>query len=181
MQKRLKLTVLSLLLILSFVFSLCGCSGNIWFDDGRSDDPLYHYIGEREDKRKVTFILELRKPTEELTTESWDIYPHSKTDGELIKSWEIPIYGNTLYESVVKYFEDNEENFTFSLSQHKFYMFHDCTLSGGETYNLETVYIAGDGVYANCANYQSLLGEDGVAGTEDDVKTVVLVYRGWLY
>ena len=31
------------------------------------------------------------------------------------------------------------------------------------------------------ANYQSLLGKDGVIGTEDDVKVVTLVYKGWLY
>ncbi|MDE7087576.1 MAG: hypothetical protein K2O67_05235, partial [Clostridia bacterium] len=66
-------------------------------------------------------------------------------------------------------------------SQHTFYMFHDCKLIDGTEYNLETVYIAADGVYSNCANYQSVLGNDGVAGTNDDLKVLTLVYRGWLY
>ena len=60
-------------------------------------------------------------------------------------------------------------------------MFRECTLSDGTTYKLDTVYIAIDGEYAYCANYQSLLGDDGIAGTEDDAKTVILVYKGWLY
>lgn len=60
-------------------------------------------------------------------------------------------------------------------------MFHDLTLDDGTTYNLETVYMAVDEVYASCANFQSILGSDGEGGTDDDIKKVVLVYRGWLY
>ena len=60
-------------------------------------------------------------------------------------------------------------------------MFHDLKLEDGTTYNLETVYVAADGKYAMCANYQSLFGTDGIAGTVDDLKVLVLVYKGWLY
>ena len=60
-------------------------------------------------------------------------------------------------------------------------MFHDCVLQSGETYNLETVYVAADGKYADCANFQKLCGADGVFGNEDDLKVLTLVYKGWLY
>lgn len=70
---------------------------------------------------------------------------------------------------------------TFRLSQHRFYMFHELTLSDGASYNLETVYVAADGKYAMCANFQTLFGEDGTAGTVDDLQVLVLVYKGWLY
>ncbi|MDE6398787.1 MAG: hypothetical protein K2L51_05650 [Clostridiales bacterium] len=187
-----KSTILCILILC--ICALAGC-GEIWFKDKQSKNPDYHPIvsdsetstdtdNENTDTppvRYATFTLQLRQPSKTTETEDWDAYPHSELDGELIAEWEIPVFGNTIYESVKKYFADKDESFTFRVSQHKFYMFHDCTLSDGTTYNLETVYIAVDGVYANCANYQSLLGDDGIAGTDDDVQTVILVYKGWIY
>lgn len=175
MKKHLSAAVLCLVAALLL---LTGCSG-LWFKDEQSKSPGYHTSPDEEGS--ATFILELRNYTDETEIEGWDVYPHSKIDGELIYSWEIPMYGNTVYESIKKFFEDREDRMEFRLTQHKFYMFHECTLLNGETYNLETVYVAADGVYSNCANYQSVLGKDGVAGTDDDLKVLTLVYKGWLY
>lgn len=158
------------------VLTLTGC---VWGNDSQAESPQYHYDANGEPYK---FTLQLREPGSSTEIAEGDTYPHSTIDGELIYEWQIPMYGNTVYESVKKYFENREdENITFRLSQHTFYMFHDCTLIDGTEYNLETVYIAADGVYANCANYQSVLGDDGVAGTDDDLKILTLVYRGWLY
>ncbi len=178
MRKRLTKFFVAVILMLC-VAALLGCGG-VWFDDNRSDNPDYHYVGEGDERHAVTFVLELRQPSDE-TEKADNGFSHSKLDGELIESWEIPVYGNTLYESVKKFFEERDESFSFGVNQHKFYMFRECTLSDGTTYKLDTVYIAIDGEYAYCANYQSLLGDDGIAGTEDDAKTVILVYKGWLY
>lgn len=180
MRKRLTLFSIFVILLLCLCCIIGGCS-DIWFNDERGSAPDYHYVGEGENARKLTFSLQLRQPNAQTEQREGDRFSHSGTDGELIAEWEIPVFGNTIYESVKKYFADKDESFTFRVSQHKFYMFHDCTLSDGTTYNLETVYIAVDGVYANCANYQSLLGDDGIAGTDDDVQTVILVYKGWIY
>ena len=150
----------------------------MWGNDGQAEDPKYHYD---ENGQHYSFLLQLRQPGSSTEVEEGDAFPHSTIDGELIYEWDVPMYGNTVYESVVKYFEEREDNMTFRLSQHTFYMFHDCKLIDGTEYNLETVYIAADGVYSNCANYQSVLGNDGVAGTNDDLKVLTLVYRGWLY
>ena len=154
----------------------CGCG--VWGNDAQAKDPQYHYDANGD---PYTFVLQLRQPGSSTEVADGDAYPHSTIDGDLIYEWKIPMYGNTVYESVKKYFEDREDKITFRLSQHTFYMFHDCTLVDGTEYNLETVYIAADGVYANCANYQSVLGSDGVAGTDDDLKNLTLVYKGWLY
>ncbi|MDE6274180.1 MAG: hypothetical protein K2L87_03930 [Clostridiales bacterium] len=167
--------VWSLLFTTVCLFTACGCAGDL-----TSDDPHYHETPDA-DEKYYTFLLELREPSTETVAEEGDIYPHSTLDGALIYSWEIPMYGNTVYESVTEYFKDRTDSITFRLSQQKFYMFHDCTLPDGTQYNLETVYIAADGEYAMTANYQPILGEDGVAGTEDDLKVLTLVYRGWLY
>ena len=164
------------LLCLSILFCLASCG--VWGKDERSDNAQYHYSQTGE---KLTFTLELRNPTEFTEVAEGDAYPHSTIDGEIIATWVVPMYGNTVYESVVKFFEDRKDKITFRLSQHTFYMFHDCTLADGSVYNLETVYVAADGVYSNCANYQSVLGEDKLARTEDDLKILTLVYKGWLY
>ena len=174
MRKRLTTALISVILAVTVALVLTACEPN----DGRSENPDYHYGA---DGKIITFTLELREPSEKSETESTDRFPHSELDGKLIKSWDIPMYGNTVYESVVKYFEDKTESVTFRLENRKFYMFHDLTLDDGTTYNLETVYMAVDGVYASCANFQSILGSDGEGSTDDDIKKVVLVYRGWLY
>ncbi len=181
MRKRLTGTVITVILIILCAGCFYGCNDEPWFDDCRSEKPDYHYIGDGENKRQATFLLELREPTDESEKNDGDKYFHSKIDGKLIADWEVPMYGNTIYESVKKFFEYRDDNFSFRLEQRRFYMFSKCTLSDGTKYDLETVYIAVNGVYAKCANYQSILGDDGIAGTQDDVKTVVLVYRGWLY
>ena len=155
---------------------LAGCG--VWGKDSTASDPQYHPAN---DEDLYTFVLELRLPSDKTEIDDGDVFPHSAIDGELIAQWQIPVYGNTVYESVVKYFEDKEEKFTFRLSQHRFYMFHDCTLQDGSRYDLETCYIAVDGEYALTANYQSLSGKDGILGTEDDVSVVTVVYKGWLY
>lgn len=179
MRKHLTKALFLCILMLCVCATVAGCKHTI-FSDKQSDDPSYHYVGEGENRRAVTFMLELRQPSEKTAQREGDRFSHSETDGELIAAWEIPVFGNTIYESVKEYFQNRDEHFTFRTEQHKFYMFHNCTLADGTTYDLETVYIAVDGEYAYCANYQSLLGDDGVAGTEDDVQVVVLVYRGWI-
>lgn len=156
---------------IAVAFAGCNC-GEIWFGDDTSDEPVYH---------GTTFVLQLRQPSDESEREDGDAYSHSKLDGELICEWEIPTYGNTLYESVVKFFEDRSDSIGFRAVQRSFYMFHDCTLENGDAYDLETAYVAADGIYSRCANRQLILGEDGIAGTDDDLKTVVIVYKGWLY
>lgn len=158
------------------ISTLAGC--DVFGNDGRAKDPNYHYD---EGGELYTFTLQFRETGSSSEVAEGDAYPHSTIDGELIYEWEIPMYGNTVYESITKFFEDREDKITFSLSQHTFYMFHDLTLKDGTSYNLETVYVAADGVYVSCANYQSVLGEDGVAGTDDDLKILTLVYKGWLY
>lgn len=180
MRKRLTHFTVFGILILCLYCLLCGCN-DVWFRDESSSAPDYHYIGEGENTRKLTFTLELRQPSAHTEQREGDRFLHSEPNGELIAQWEIPVFGNTLYESVKEYCKDKDESFTFRVSQHKFYMFHDCTLADGTTYDLESVYIAIDGEYAHCANYQSLLGDDGAAGTEDDVQVVILVYKGWIY
>ncbi len=158
------------------LFILTGCG--VWGQDEQSKNPKYHL---NENGENYTFLLQLRQPGNSTEVAEGDAYPHSTIDGELIFEWVVPMYGNTVYESIGKFFENREDKITFRLSQHTYYMFHDCTLVDGTNYNLETVYIAADGVYAYCANYQSVLGNDKIAGTEDDLKVLTLVYRGWLY
>ncbi len=194
MRKRLTKATIMVILVLTVLGVCSGCS-EIWFKDKTSKSPDYHPIvsddGSGSDNNSseehdspntvyATFVLELRMPTDEQETEESDAFAHSKLNGELICSWEIPFFGNTLYESVKKFFERRPDSITFRAEQHKFYMFRECVLENGEKYNLETAYVAVDGKYSYCANHQSLLGADGIAGTDDDVKIVVLVYEGWL-
>lgn len=168
---------LSLVLFIALcLMLLTGC--DVWGKDVQSQSPNYHV---NENGENYTFTLELREPSDQTEIASGDIYSHSTVSGELIYQWQIPMYGNTVYESVKKFFENRNDKITFRLSQHTYYMFHNCTLENGESYNLETVYVAADGVYSYCANYQSILGEDEIAGTEDDLKILTLVYEGWLY
>lgn len=160
----------ALLAVAALSFTCCNCE--IWFGDDTSDDPVFH---------GTTFTLQLRMPTDESVKEENDGFSHSTTDGELICEWEIPTYGNTVYESVKKFFEDRTDKIYFRAEQHTFYMFSKCVLESGEEYNLETAYVAADGIYSKCANRQSVLGADGIAGTDDDLKVLVIVYKGWLY
>ena len=165
-MKRIRfIAVLLIIIALSIIFA--GCA------DKTAPDPQLH--------EGCYFILELRQTGADSEREDWDAYSHSTLDGELIASWEVPMYGNTVYESIVKFFEEREDSITFRKTQHKFQMFHEYVNEEGDLWNLETVYVAADGKYANCANYQEILGEDGIAGTDDDLKVLTLVYKGWLY
>ncbi len=174
-------------LLVAIALTLCCCG--VWGNDATSDVPDYHpvppsddvQLPEQESEKLYEFTLELRMPSEKTEISDGDLFAHSTDDGELVKQWTVPVYGNTLYESVVKFFENGEDKITFRLSQHRFYMFHDCALADGRYYDLETCYVSVDGKYGNAANFQTLQGEDGVFGTDDDVKTVTLVYKGWLY
>ncbi len=164
------------LIALFCLLILTGCG--VWGQDAQSKDPKYHL---NENGENYTFLLQLRQPGNSTEVAEGDAFPHSTIDGELIYEWVVPMYGNTVYESIDRFFENRKDKMTFRLSQHTYYMFHDCTLEDGTNYNLETVYIAADGEYAYCANYQSVLGNDKIAGTADDLKVLTLVYRGWLY
>ena len=166
MRRRLRFIALVLTVII-FTVVLSGCG------DKTAQDPQAH--------EGCYFTLELRQPGIDTEKEHWDSYSHSTLDGEIIMSWEIPMYGNTVYESVVKFFEERDDSITFRKTQHKFQMFHEYINEDGEVWNLETVYVAADGEYAMTANYQEILGEDGIAGTDDDLKILTLVYKGWLY
>lgn len=168
MKKQLKL---SLLIVLTVVLAsitlvmLCSCD-KVWGKDETSDNPDYTEI----DNTQLSFTLELRAPGSDTEISDGDTYPHATINGDLIWSWDVPYYGNTVYESVEKFFEGRSDNIDFRLSQHKFQMFHSCTLEDGSFYNLETSYIAADGAYSMCANFQTLFGEDQTPGTLDDLK-----------
>lgn len=179
-KKRYLISLLAILLVLvATAFCACDKDGNpkeIWGDDKTTDNPDYVVI----DDEPLYFTLELRQPGSTTEVSDGDTFPHSSIDGELIYSWQIPYYGNTVYESVLEFFDDREDSITFRVSQHRYQMFHDCTLVDGTTYNLERVYIAADGEYAMCANFQTLYGKDEIAGTVDDLKVLVLVLDGWI-
>lgn len=179
MKKHLKSTLLisTVLLLASITLvMLCACN-RVWGKDETAKDPGYVYNGDD----LLHFTLELRTPGSGTEISDGDNFPHATIDGELITSWQVPYYGNTVYESVVKFFEDRSDNIDFRLSQHKFQMFHSCTLESGETYNLERSYIAANGKYSMCANFEKLLGDDNTLGTVDDLDVLVVVYDGWMY
>ncbi|MDE7336533.1 MAG: hypothetical protein K2N32_00260 [Clostridia bacterium] len=165
-MKRFRILALALIIV-ALILSATACA------DNTAPNPELH--------EGCYFTLELREPGQDSEREDWDAYSHSTLDGDVIMSWEVPMYGNTVYESVVKFFENREDVITFRKTQHKFQMFHEYVNEDGEKWNLETVYVAADGEYANCANFQSILGDDGIAGTEDDLKVLTLIYKGWLY
>lgn len=172
--------ILKIFTVFVLLFTLVGllyACDKVWGNDKTTDDPGYHVI----DGKRLSFTLEFRDIGSGTEISDGDNFAHSTLDGKLIKSWQIDCYGNTVYESIVKFFEDKDEKITFRLSQHRFYMFHELTLEDGASYNLETVYVAADGKYAMCANFQTLFGEDGTPGTVDDLQVLVLVYKGWLY
>lgn len=191
-KKHIYLLFITILCLGLLIFS-AGCDKVIG-GDNTSSSPAYAEA----DGKILFFTLEFRFPGSSTEVSEGDSFAHSTLDGELISSWQIPMFGKTVYESVVKYFDGEDpdpaaeiksdkplkrsgEKFTFRLSGHRYYMFHDCVLQSGETYNLETVYVAADGKYADCANFQKLCGADGIFGTEDDLKVLTLVYKGWLY
>ena len=128
----------------------------------------------------VYFTLELRMPVENTERASGDVFSHSALGGEVIRSFEVPYFGETVYDSVVKFFENRVDRITFSLSEHIYYMF-DEYVSGEERYSLKTAYIAANGEYSSCANYEMLSGEDKTLFTDDDLKILTIVYKGWLY
>ncbi len=168
-----KITLLLICLCLCLV--LVSCDEVIGGDD-TSDNPQYVQVN----GETLYFTLELRMPSDSTTREEGDAYSHSALDGDKIFSWQVPYYGNTVYESIKKFFEDRDDNITFKLSGSRFYMFDACTLENGDVYKLQNAYISADGKYAQVANRQTLLGEDNIAGTVDDLKVLVIVYMGWL-
>lgn len=173
-----KLKRVALCLCLLAALSLAACSPDgVLGGDNRAAEPTFH----GDENGNYSFVLELRDTGSGEEVAEGDSFAHSTTDGKLIKSWTVPFFGNTVYEAVAEFFKDSADKMTFRLSQHRFFMFHDCTLADGSSYDLETVYVAADGVYADCANFQTLCGDDGVFGTADDLKVLTLVYRGWVY
>lgn len=176
-RKKTLLTFFTTATLILLCLALFACDNGVLGGDETSDNAQYAFV----DGKQLCFTLEFRQPSTETEISDGDYRPHAKANGELIASWQIPCYGNTVYESIVKFFADRNDKITFRLSQHRYYMFHDVTLENGTNYNLETVYVAADGKYAQCANFQTLFGEDEKVGTLDDLKVLVIVYQGWLY
>lgn len=179
MKKSTRITsvLIAAILLATLCFALCGCNNKVIGGDSTDQNPTYATL----DGKQLYFTLEIRHPTEQSEKSEGDFYPHSKTDGKLIAAWQVPCYGKTAYESISKFFEERNDSVSFRLSQHRFYMFHEAKLENGAVYNLETSYVAADGKYAQCANFQTLFGEDEKVGTLDDLKVLVIVYQGWLY
>lgn len=175
MKRKIALTlIITMLLTLAIMF--VGCD-SVWGDDEQNTDSAdYHYV----DGKQLSFTLEFRGHGTSTDIANGDKYAHSTLDGDLIYTWEIPCYGNTVYESVVKFFEDRQDDISFTLSQHRYYIFDKAVLEDGSVYNLSTAYIAADGVYSKCANFQTLFGDDQTPGTLDDLKVLVVVYQGWM-
>lgn len=176
-RKKAFIITLAAATLLVLCLALFACDNGVLGGDETSDDAQYAVV----DGKQLYFTLELRNPSSETEISDGDSRPHTKADGELIASWQIPCYGNTAYESIVKFFEDRQDKISFRLSQRRFYMFHEAALENGDVYNLENAYISADGSYSKCANFQTLFGEDETAGTLDDLKVLVIVYQGWLY
>lgn len=161
---------------IAILLTLSACDNDVLGGDKTTDSPQYVVV----DGEQLYFALQLRKPSGEYTISDGDSRPHASLDGELVFEWQIPYYGSTVYESVLKFFDGRADNIKFRLSQRRFYMFSEATLENGDVYNLENCYIAADGEYAMCANFQTLYGKDEIAGTVDDLKVLVLVLDGWI-
>lgn len=91
-------------LLFTLVGLLCACD-KVWGNDKTTDDPGYHVI----DGKRLSFTLEFRDTGSNTEVSEGDNFAHSTLDGKLIKSWQIDCYGNTVYESIVKFFEDKDE------------------------------------------------------------------------
>lgn len=176
-RKKAFIITLAAATLIVLCLALFACNDGVLGGDETSDNAQYAVV----DGKQLYFTLELRNPSGETEISNGDSRPHSKADGELIASWQIPCFGNTAYESIVKFFEERQDKISFRLSQRRFYMFHEAVLENGDVYNLENAYISADGSYSQCANFQTLFGEDEKAGTLDDLKVLVIVYQGWLY
>ena len=176
-RKKVLATIVTAATLIVLCLALFACDNGVLGGDETSDDARYTVV----DGKQLYFTLELRNPSGETEISNGDSRPHAKADGELIASWQIPCYGNTTYESIVKFFEERQDKISFRLSQRRFYMFHEAVLENGDVYNLENAYISADGSYSKCANFQTLFGEDENPGTLDDLKVLVIVYQGWLY
>ncbi|MBR1868222.1 MAG: hypothetical protein IJ800_06590 [Clostridia bacterium] len=164
-----------------FTLTAASCGGNVFEPlkekDERSSLPDF-VIGD--DGEPLWFTLDLRERSASSSREENDGFSHSDVDGALIRSWTIPYYGNTVFESVFEFFKNSEsEKITF-YSRGNYYYFKNCVLADGTEYDLQTAYISSDGKYAKTANYEKLAGNDGVFGTSDDLKILTIVYRGWL-
>lgn len=176
-RKKTLLTFFTTATLILLCLALFACDNGVLGGDETSDNAQYAFV----DGKQLCFTLEFRQPSTETEISDGDYRPHAKANGELIASWQIPCYGNTAYESIVKFFEARQDKITFRLSQRRFYMFHEAKLENGDSYNLETAYISADGLYSKCANFQTLFGADEQPGTLDDLKVLVIVYQGWLY
>lgn len=176
-RKKALVTIVTAATLIMLCLALFACDNGVLGGDKSSDNAQYAIV----DGKQLCFTLELRNPSSETEISDGDSRPHAKADGKLIASWQIPCYGNTAYESIVKFFEIRQDKVSFRLSQRRFYMFHEAVLENGNVYNLENAYISADDSYSKCANFQTLFGEDETPGTLDDLKVLVIVYQGWLY
>ncbi len=175
-MKNAKKIIILLVASIAILLTLSACDNDVLGGDKTTDSPQYVVV----DGEQLYFALQLRKPSGEYDTSDGDSHPHASLDGELVFEWQIPYYGSTVYESVLKFFDGRADNIKFRLSQRRFYMFSEATLENGDVYNLENCYIAADEKYSKCANFQKLLGDDEIAGTVDDLKVLVLVLDGWI-
>ncbi len=175
-MKNAKKIIILLVAAIAILLTLSACDNDVLGGDKTTDSPQYVVV----DGEQLYFALQLRKPSDEYDTSDGDSHPHASLDGELVFEWQIPYYGSTVYESVLKFFDGRADNIKFRLSQRRFYMFSEATLENGDVYNLENCYIAADEKYSKCANFQKLLGDDEIAGTVDDLKVLVLVLDGWI-
>lgn len=175
-MKNTKRILILLVVSTAILLTLSACDKDVLGGDEATDYPQYVVV----DGEQLYFALQLRKPSEEYVISEGDSRPHASLDGDLIFEWQIPYYGSTVYESVLKFFDGRADNIKFRLSQRRFYMFSEVMLENGDVYNLENCYIAADGKYSKCANFQKLLGDDEIAGTVDDLKVLVLVLDGWI-
>lgn len=175
-MKNEKRILILLIVSIAILLTLSACDKGVLGGDETVDSPQYVVV----DGNQLYFTLQLRKSSEEYDVSEGDSRPHASLNGDLIFEWQVPYYGSTVYESVVKFFDGRADNVEFRLSQRRFYMFEKATLENGNVYNLENCYVAADGKYSKCANYQKLLGDDEIAGTVDDLKVLVLVLDGWI-
>ena len=168
------------ILVIFAVLSATACDSEIikaaTGQDERSLSPTYIVDGEG---NQLFFQLDLKERSDASYREENDGFSHSDENGKLIKSWTVPYFGNTVYESITEFFIGKKDSLTFYLSGN-YYYFNECRLADGKSFDLRTAYISRDGKYAKTANYEKLAGDDGIFGSLDDLKVLTIVYRGWL-
>lgn len=87
------------------LLSLVACN-DVWGGDSTQDNPDYAIV----DGKQLYFTLELRMPGSSTEVSEGDSFAHSTIDGDLICQWQIPCYGKTVYESVVKFLRTETTN-----------------------------------------------------------------------